>query len=133
VWEKDETYLYLPLRPDSARGDYLLVNTNGNLREVMAEARRITESLDPRMLAGLQRTQDHLEIQLAPFRAMASIAGALGLLALLLASVLIDLSPVDPLAFGGVAVLLTLVALLACWIPAWRAAKADPLVTLRCD
>ncbi|MGH9850295.1 MAG: ABC transporter permease [Blastocatellia bacterium] len=196
VWEKDATFLYVPLRPDSTRGDYLLVQANGDPREVMAEARRTAESLDPRLLLGLQRTQEHLEIQLAPFRAMASVAGALGLLALLLASVglygvmsfivtqrtreigirvalgaqsadviglflrqglklislgivlgllggaaisrllvavLVDLSPVDPLTFGGVALLLAGVALLACWIPARRATKVDPMISLRCE
>jgi macrolide transport system ATP-binding/permease protein len=49
----------------------------------------------------------------------------------LLASILIDLSPVDPVAFSAVSIFLTLVALLAILIPAQRAAKVDPLVALR--
>jgi putative ABC transport system permease protein len=37
----------------------------------------------------------------------------------------------DPLTFGGVAILLISVALLACYIPARRAMSVDPIVILR--
>src|SRR5262249_3973802 len=61
------------------------------------------------------------------------VFGLLGAVAIsrLLAVVLIDLSPFDPLAFGGVAVFLSIVALLACYLPARRATKLDPVASLR--
>jgi len=58
------------------------------------------------------------------------IAGAI-VLTRTLQSFLFGLSPTDPLTFAAVAFLLILVALLACYIPARRASKVDPMTALR--
>jgi putative ABC transport system permease protein len=49
----------------------------------------------------------------------------------LLASMLFGIQPHDPLTFGSVAAMLTLVAFAACLVPAVRASRVDPIVALR--
>jgi ABC-type antimicrobial peptide transport system permease subunit len=51
----------------------------------------------------------------------------------LLSHVLYGVSAVDPLSFGVAAGSLLTVALLACWLPARRAARVDPMRSLRGD
>jgi predicted permease len=60
------------------------------------------------------------------------LAGAF-LLTRLIRSLLFGVEPTDAVTFVGISVLLALVALLASYIPAQRAARIDPMMSLRCD
>jgi predicted permease len=62
--------------------------------------------------------------------AAAGLVGAV-IVSQLMSGLLYGVRPSDPLTFGGVALLLILVALLACYIPARRATRVDPMVALR--
>jgi len=94
-----------------------------------------TREFGIRIALGAQRTEVMRLVfvqglRLTGFGVVLGLLGGAAISRLLMA-VLIDLSPFDPLAFGGVALLLALVALLACWIPARRATTVDPVAALR--
>jgi predicted permease len=61
------------------------------------------------------------------------LIGVIGAFALrrTVAGLLYGVTATDPLTFGGVVLLLACVTLLACWLPARKAAKTDPMVALR--
>jgi len=97
-------------------------------------AQRVRES-GIRLALGAQ-TRDVLRLFVIQGMKPALVGIGLGLAAAfgltrLLKSLLYGVSPTDPLTFGAIAVLLAIIALAACWLPARRATRIDPLVALR--
>jgi ABC-type antimicrobial peptide transport system permease subunit len=94
-----------------------------------------TKELGIRMALGAGRGRVRRMI-LADGLALAAVGTLVGLLVAaacmrLMQSMLYGISPADPLTYAAVAVFLTAVALMACYLPARRATKVDPMVALR--
>jgi putative ABC transport system permease protein len=94
-----------------------------------------THEIGVRMALGAQ-SRDVLKLVLKQGMLLALAGVALGLIASywltrLMTKMLFEVSPTDPPTFILISLLLSFVALLACWIPARRATKVDPLVALR--
>lgn len=193
----------LALQQSNRMRTTLLVSTAGDPKSLITSVRNTIRELDPKIpVADVQTLNDYFSVGLFPFRLLAMVMGACGVMALLLATLgiygivsysiaqrtremgirmalgalqkdilrlvigqgmflvsaglgfglllsfvltrlltssLLDLElplPVsanDPLTFAGVTLLLGLIALIACYIPARRAAKIDPMEALRSE
>jgi len=98
---------------------------------------RRTHEIGVRMAMGAKKGDVLRMIVLQGMR-LVLLGVAIGLIAAMgmariLASVVGNLNPLDPVSFLGVSFLSLLAALLACWLPARRAAKVDPMVALRTE
>ncbi|MEK6281453.1 MAG: ABC transporter permease [Acidobacteriota bacterium] len=94
-----------------------------------------THEIGVRMALGAQ-TRDIIKLVVGEGLTLTLIGIVIGLMASFavtrfLSSLLFNISPTDPFTFVFISILLTSVALLACYIPARRATKVDPLVALR--
>jgi predicted permease len=94
-----------------------------------------THEIGIRLALGAQRTSI-LQMVLRQGLALAAAGAAVGfvfalIISQLMAGLLYGVRPVDPVTFAGVGLLLIGVALLACYIPARRAIRVDPIVALR--
>ena len=115
----------------------LLLTLTGIYGVISYTVSRQTQEIGIRMALGAQ-SSDVLKLVIGQGLVLTLIGVGLGSLSALglmrlMRTLLFGVTPADPLTFGAVALLLVSVALLACWLPARRAAKVDPLVALRCD
>jgi ABC-type antimicrobial peptide transport system permease subunit len=96
---------------------------------------RRTREIGIRMALGahLRQVRDLILFQGLRIALVGVLVGALAALAAcrLMASLLYGVKPYDPVSFAAGAAIVMCVALLACYVPARRAAKVDPMVALR--
>ncbi|MDP1570135.1 MAG: ABC transporter permease [Vicinamibacterales bacterium] len=108
------------------------IGTYGILSYMVTERRR---EIGIRMALGAARSTVLQQVMgqglwLTAAGLAAGIAGALALNRVL-ASLLFEVQPTDPATFAGVALTITVVALIACFLPAHRATRVDPMLVLR--
>jgi ABC-type antimicrobial peptide transport system permease subunit len=94
-----------------------------------------TREIGIRVALGAQR-QTVVNLIIRQGKSLALLGAVIGLIAALaltrlMKGLLYGVAATDPLTFASITILLLLISLVACWIPARRAAKVDPLVALR--
>jgi putative ABC transport system permease protein len=99
--------------------------------------RQRTRELGIRMALGAKR-YDVLRLILTQGLKLALIGVSIGLLAAIaltrwMKSMLFNVDPIDSFTFATIPVVLLIVALFACWIPAQRATRVDPMVALKSE
>lgn len=110
------------------------IGTYGVLSYMVAERRR---EIGIRMALGADRGVVLTQVMkqgllLTAIGLAIGLAGAMGLNRLI-ASLLFDVKPSDPMTMISVVATITVVAAIACWLPAWRASRMDPNIVLRQD
>jgi len=118
-------------------GSSLLLAMVGIYGVIAWTVRQRTREIGVRMALGAQRHAVLAVVlwnglKLAAAGIVLGLIGAM-MLTRLLRSLLFAVGPADPLTFTAVPLVLVSVALLACWLPARRAARIDPMVALRCE
>jgi len=110
------------------------IGTYGVLSYIVAERRH---DIGVRIALGAGRSSVFAMVmkqgmQLTVAGVVVGVIGALGLNQLI-ASMLFGVEPTDATTVAAVSATITLAAAIACWLPAWRASRLDPMVLLKHD
>ncbi len=118
--------------PQQAQTELAAIGTYGVLSYMVAERRR---EIGIRMALGAAQRSVLAQVmrQGIVLTAVGIVIGLAGAFTMnrLIASLLFGVRPTDPRTMVGVVATITLVAAVACWLPAWRASRVDPNVVLR--